>query len=120
MKFDIKKPCQNCPFRLDQPVPLRAGRAREIGNMLTHDDMSWFPCHETTGVKKHRRVKRENQSHCAGAMIMLWRMRMPNVAMRLALAFGKISVQNLDCTIPVASSCDEFINHHAKSSTYEK
>jgi hypothetical protein len=120
MKFNIKKPCDHCPFRTDRPGYLRKGRAQQIGIMLTHDDMSWFPCHETTGVKDLQRIEKGDQSHCAGAMIMLWRMRMPNVAMRLALAFGKISVQNLDCKVSVASSTDEFVGHHAKSSTYGK
>lgn len=110
MKFKIKKPCELCPFRSDCHPYL--GRADQIAEQM-EDDHNWFACHETTGVKSGRRVKAANQSHCAGLMLVLWRMRRPNIAMRLALVANMITVQELEKKdAPVFGSLDEFREHH--------
>lgn len=54
MKFLVKSPCADCPFRASCHPFLR--RAYAIAREL-RDDTRWFACHETTGVKHGRRVK---------------------------------------------------------------
>jgi hypothetical protein len=111
--FKIKKPCEHCPFRRDVEPFLTTARAEDLGRQLHGDDQSWFACHETTGVKGPKRVPRAKQSHCAGAMIVLWREKRTNVATRLALVFGMISREQLDAPAPVFDSMEEFVKHHA-------
>lgn len=111
MKFEIKRPCADCPFRTDCNPFLR--RAPEIRRQM-RDDHFWFACHETTGAKGGRRVKPANQSHCAGLMGVLWRERNPNIAMRMALAFKLITIEQLESISQVFNNLDEFVAHHEK------
>ena len=112
MKFLVKRPCESCPFRRDCTPYLR--RAPEIARQMS-DDHFWFACHETTGVKGGKRIKAAEQSHCAGLMKVLWKMRRPNIAMRLALAFKLISLAQLEARRPaVFRSLKEFARHHAE------
>jgi len=110
MKFKIKTPCADCPFRTDSNPFLR--RAPQLRHQL-RNDQNWFACHETTGVKNGKRIKPADQSHCAGAMGVLWNEGNPNLAMRLALAFKLITVKQLDKMQPVFQSLDDFVRHHA-------
>lgn len=112
MKFLIKRPCDACPFRRDSNPFLR--RAGEIRDQMK-DDHFWFACHETTGAKRGRRIKPTEQSHCAGLMKVLWKMRRPNIAMRLALTFKMITVEQLQERRPaVFRNLDEFAKHHLR------
>jgi hypothetical protein len=112
MRFDIKRPCAHCPFRKDVPGYLHRERASELARQLVDDDLSWFACHETTGVKGGKRVKRSDQSHCMGAAMVLWRQGMPNVATRIALASKLLRVEDLNVSAPVFDSMDQFAKHH--------
>jgi len=38
MRFSFRKPCRNCPFRIDIPGYLHEERAREIIEALLADD----------------------------------------------------------------------------------
>lgn len=112
MKFNVTKPCETCPFRKDVAPFLR--RASEIAATL-RDDHNWFACHETTGMKNGRKVKPENQSHCAGAMIVLYRSQLQNIAMRIAFATGLLDwklIKKGDAR--VFDSLEEFEAHHAQ------
>jgi hypothetical protein len=109
VQFKIKRPCDGCPFRTDRAPFLR--RAATLAKQLS-DDSFWFACHETTGVKKGRRIKPENQSQCAGSMIVLWRQGRPNIAMRIALTYKMIRVSDLNAPAPVFNSLAEFAAHH--------
>jgi hypothetical protein len=109
MLFKIKHPCELCPFRKDVRPFLR--RAQSIAEQM-EDDHFWFACHETTGVKSGRRVRPAKQSHCAGLMGVLWKMKRPNIAMRLALMYKMITVKQLNSIQNVFNSLNEFKNHH--------
>lgn len=105
MKFDIKKPCANCPFRTD--IAPFLNRGPEIAKSLS-DDHNWFACHQTTPAGTGKRIKRADQSHCAGAMMVLWREGNPNIAMRLALLTKMITREQLEAPAPVFNSLEEF------------
>ena len=73
LNFDLKKPCEHCPFRTDVEPYLTGERALEIVQSLERGS---FPCHETTAATKAqprnaagRFTAREHQQ-CAGAMIL--------------------------------------------------
>jgi hypothetical protein len=113
MQFKIKRPCEHCPFRKDRAPFLNTERAADLRDEL-RDDTRWFACHETTGVKSGRRIKPENQSQCAGSMMVLHREGRPNVAMRLALLFNLITIEDLSAPAPVFKNLDEFAKHHRR------
>lgn len=46
MKFDLKRPCKDCPFRSDIPGYLTKARAREIIDGITRGQAT-FSCHKT-------------------------------------------------------------------------
>ena len=74
MKFDLKTPCKNCPFRNDETRITFAceERAREIAESAYRNG---FPCHlsavlvEVNEDESGYSVGRDTQ-HCAGAIIM--------------------------------------------------
>jgi hypothetical protein len=112
MKFEIKRPCAECPFRADVHPYLR--RAGEIARQMKNDHF-WFACHHTTGAMEGKRIKPENQSHCAGLMGVLWNARRPNIAMRLAVLTKKISLKELDVMKkPVFKNLAAFVAHHRR------
>lgn len=61
MKFDLKKPCKDCPFIKGTKMILRKGRMEEIAESTKHD-LNIFPCHKTTDGK------REDYQACMGAL----------------------------------------------------
>lgn len=86
MKFDLTRPCSDCPFRKDKKFPLRESRVREIVTGLLYRDAS-FSCHKTTSAKGKTNRDAEAQ-HCAGAMIFLEQRGQPTQMMRIAERLG--------------------------------
>jgi len=71
VKYDLKKPCPECPFREEggNPVRLRLGRVIEIHNTVANWHGGSFPCHKTvTYDDDGTHVRNENEQHCAGAI----------------------------------------------------
>jgi hypothetical protein len=115
MNFDMKTPCNNCPFRHDVPGFLRQARAEEIAESLLNDQT--FPCHKTTKDAEDEdgesyRYADGTSQHCAGAMIMLMNMGMPNQMMRIAMRLGGFNPDELDMCAPVFGEDWQFIEHH--------
>lgn len=119
MKYDLRRPCPDCPFRVDEPGYLRTARAADIVNGLLSDDWSAFACHKTTVVAEDPetglmdRVRTPDTQHCAGAMIFLLHNDSPSVGMRMQAAMGLFDYDELDMDAPVARTAQEFIDHHA-------
>ena len=86
MNFNLKKPCDNCPFRTDIDFPLRKGRRAEIANELRSGGT--FSCHKTIDYDKGNTNK---ESHCVGALLVidsegiLYQNQMVRIAERLGL-----------------------------------
>lgn len=84
MKFDMVAPCPQCPFRSDVEPYLRTARVQGICESLIDRDAS-FSCHKTTRHDDEgEAIRTSEEQHCAGALIMLERMKMPNQMMRIA------------------------------------
>jgi hypothetical protein len=88
MNFDLIAPCPKCPFRTDVRPYLRTDRVAEICESITDNDSS-FPCHKTTTFDDEGDcIPTGKEQQCAGAMIMLEQMNMPNQVMRIGERIG--------------------------------
>jgi len=105
MKFELTKPCANCPFRKDKPFHLCPARAEEIVDSLTRKGQT-FPCHKTTEATG--KTEKDHQ-HCAGALIMLEKTETRNQMVLIAERLGMYSRKKLDMESPVYETPQEFI-----------
>lgn len=112
MKFDLHRPCANCPFRHDVPGYLTPARAHEIATALLND--ATFTCHKTIESTDDGTVETPQSQHCAGALIFLERQDRPNQMMRWMERIGCYDYRLLDPNAPVFDSAGEFIAHHAR------
>lgn len=115
MKYDLKAPCKDCPFRTDCIKGwLGENRAAEIADSLI-DNQKTFPCHKTTtNDSEGDTVENEDSQHCAGAMIMLEHIQRPNQMMRICERLGIYDHKKLDMEAPVFDDPQEFIEHHSQ------
>lgn len=90
MKYDLKKPCKDCPFIKDGSMnkSLREGRLDDIKQDILNDHE--FICHKTLEMPKHI------QQHCAGALIYLEKKEQPHQMMRIAERCGMYDYKKLD------------------------
>lgn len=107
MNFDLKKPCSNCPFRTDTQPYISEARAKQIAHGLIEKDAA-FVCHKTL----HRDGFKGPQQHCAGALIILDNMKMPNQMMRIAFRLRQFKPSELDKSSPVFKNLRAFIERH--------
>ncbi len=117
MRFDLTKPCDNCPFRTDcLPGWLGEERAQAIADSILSFGKpgktvgAQFPCHKTTEATG---ASGDNPQHCAGAMILLRKRGEPNTPMQLAERFGMFNPADLRLDAPVFDTPEEFVQHHA-------
>lgn len=114
MNFDLKTPCKHCPFRTDVKPFLRFERAVDIAISITDHDRS-FPCHKTTRHDDDGEyVPTQKEQHCAGASIMLEKMRMPNQMMRIA-SRGAYDRNALDMDAPVYENVDAMLRAYREA-----
>lgn len=106
MRFDLTRPCENCPFRKDgKGVELLPGRWKDIKRALI-DKQATFSCHKT--IEFHDPYLEEQdgeadwhiaapgEQHCAGALITLEKMGRPNQIMRIFERLGGYDPSKLD------------------------
>ena len=105
MKFDLHKPCANCPFRTDCP-PAWLGRARAQGIADAVGGGNTFQCHKTPNTTPQM---------CAGALIVAKRDQGGfSGALSVACAMGWLDWHALDDNAPVFDSLEAFVEHHAR------
>lgn len=114
MNYNLKKPCKHCPFRTDcRKGWLGESRADEIADSLERQQS--FPCHETTEFYEDgEAVQTPEEEHCAGAMILLQSLGIPNQMMRIAHRLGIFNPDELDMQSPVFETMEDFIDHHTE------
>lgn len=111
MKFNLKKPCANCPFRTDRPEQkgwLGRGRAQGIANTT-----GTFSCHKTTEATLGDKHASDKEQQCAGFLIMREHMQEPNQMMRIAERLGMYNHTQLDMAAPVFDHSSKFIAFHS-------
>jgi len=70
VKFDLKTPCSNCPFRREGGVRLYSARVIEIAGGFLSNRGGDFPCHKTVDHDDDdNRITTKDSQHCAGALI---------------------------------------------------
>lgn len=112
MKFDLIRPCANCPFRYDTPGYLRGDRAEEIGVQLLMG--STFTCHKTNEFDDDTAdaIEDDDSQHCAGALLFLEFQDQPNQMMRWMERIGAYDREKLDLKSPVFETLEDFVSHH--------
>jgi len=113
MNFNLKKPCDNCPFLRSARFTLTTDRCEEIVECVTEQDGT-FACHKTVTYDDYSEdvedyVRGEGEEHCAGVLIMLENMEQPNQMMRVAERCGVYDREKLDMDADVYEDFDEFI-----------
>lgn len=85
MQWTMKTPCEGCPFRKQGGIRLDPGRARAIAEMMIQPSGGTFPCHETTHFDEEgEHAPREQEVHCAGALIFAEKHKNATQMMRIA------------------------------------
>lgn len=102
MRFDLKKPCKDCPFTkgncFEQGLPRK--RVQQIIDDISSDKT--FPCH------KHN----DSSQQCAGATIMVQQENMPNQSLQIAERLGISKPKNLSGKDKIYSSINEMLNSY--------
>lgn len=100
MHYDLKKPCDNCPFRRKGGVRLRPERAEDISQSMLSNQGAPFACHKTTkSVVRNghcdRAITKDSQ-HCAGALIYADKQGRYNQTSRIMMRIGVYNPDLLD------------------------
>ena len=119
MKFDLTRPCGNCPFRSDKPFYLLPDRVRQILGDTREGNRRWwpaesFPCHRTIIYGEDENGDTETTipptaQQCAGVMAILHRENRPNDAMQIAERLGMWNPAALDSTAPFYASTEDAV-----------
>lgn len=122
MRFDLVRPCGNCPFRTDLGFSFhfRPRRGQEILNsFLRHDGT--FACHKTLGKRAEDEDEtitiNEDAQHCAGALILDRKLSgtgSASLVIRLAILAEIYDPERLDMTAPVVDTEAEFIKRQCR------
>ena len=117
MRFKLRRPCGQCPFRNDRPGFLNAGRVGEITHAILKDNKT-FSCHKTLdgewaedqdeSAEAHYHPGPEEQM-CAGALVLIEKTGAANQMVQLAERFGLWDRLTLDMTSPVFDTAEEMI-----------
>lgn len=111
MKFDLRRPCPDCPFTTTCLSGwLGRARAQEIADAVSREDKT-FACHKTTRSGGSRKA-RANEQQCAGAAIMVEKTGTANAMLQIAERFGLSDPARLDLGAPVFDSFAAFVDHH--------
>lgn len=110
MKFDLKKPCDNCPFRSDRVFYLHEERVEEILHGMIEEQRT-VTCHKTIDYSKEdesgEHIAQPDDQHCAGALILLEKINRPNQMMRIAERCGFYDRTKLNMASPVYDTPEE-------------
>ena len=104
MRYDVKRPCSNCPFRSDRFFPLHPDRIQEIADDLT----GIFPCHKTVDYGDNGGTVTDETRACAGFLLVHERQGTTTNLMRIMERFGVYRPGELDMNAPVYGSFAEY------------
>lgn len=110
MKFDLTSPCADCPFRRDIRPYLTRKRAKYfMDNMLSGQKQ--FVCHKTSveDSETGETMGKDESQACAGALILLAKLKRSTQLMRLMSRIGLYDRAKLKMDAPVFDTAEEFI-----------
>jgi hypothetical protein len=116
MDYDMKKPCECCPFRRGTAMRLTVGRVREVVGGMLKSNGGEFPCHRTIehltddhGEDAGFREKNGKGKHCAGALIFAEKNGAATQMMRICERIGMYDARTLMADQEVVDSVfDDF------------
>ena len=120
MRFNLKRPCAECPFSKHSNPFLSAERAREIANYVTSEDRT-FTCHKHLNGEhleddngRNRYEAALSDQHCAGAIAMVRKTQSANAMLQIAERLGILDPTRLDadCLDDVFDSPEAMAAHH--------
>ena len=87
--FDLRHPCDNCPFLKVGGIRLRKGRVREIARYFTDVQGGTFPCHKTVkGDDDEDRPMRRGEQMCMGGILFADKQGRANQMVRIGERTG--------------------------------
>lgn len=104
MKFDLKKPCSDCPLRSDIESYLTKKRAKQIVFEVFNRDRT-FTCHKYAKSLGHE----GEEQHCAGMLILQEKNGSANQMMRIAERLGFYNYKKLEMDSPIFETPYDFI-----------
>lgn len=111
MDYDMKKPCECCPFRRGTPMRLTRGRVEEVVGGMLNINGGEFPCHRTIehlesehGEDAGYREKNGKGKHCAGALIFAEKNGTATQMMRICERIGMYDAPTLMANQEVVDS----------------
>jgi len=110
MKFDMKRPCNGCPFLKGEggPVRLTSGRVREVMHYAIDNPGASFPCHKSVNYEDEGygddedmggRPENPQERQCAGATIFSLRVGKPNQLTRVMGRLGTLKQLDLSSNV---------------------
>ncbi len=126
MRYDLRRPCANCPFRSDIKPFLTPDRVLDLQAEIESAGKT-FICHKTVDYDcvsdEGDYAGSGSDQHCAGALILLEKEFngrsngpgcMVNQMARLANRFGSFNPYELDIEAPVYESFEAMYDAHCK------
>ena len=105
MRFDLLKPCSNCPFLKKDGIRLMLSRVREIAGAMLSTQGATFTCHKTTiEAGDGEIVDGRDARHCAGALIFAESQSTATQMMRIAERLGLYDARKLMAQKAVVAS----------------
>lgn len=94
MNYEMRKPCDQCPF---------LARSRFTLTRLKQFASNQFPCHKACDTNDDGDfvAKNDKTPHCAGALIFLEKRNQPHQMMRIAERLGMYDRTKLDMSAEV-------------------
>jgi hypothetical protein len=116
MRYDVTKPCANCPFRRDGFIPLHAERVEEIAEGMLSTQGASFACHKTLKDDEDGdTVITSDSAHCAGALIFAEKNDNATQMMRICERLGVYDARKLEPHHDlVFDDLDEMLEAHAQ------
>lgn len=109
MKYDLRKPCNNCPFRSDVKPYIRSERVEEIIGVP-------FACHKTTKFDDEgEHLEHDEERHCAGSLILHEKMNQPHQMMRIMERLGFYDRKKLDMEAAVYDDAYGMLDAHQEA-----
>lgn len=113
MHYDMKAPCDDCPFLKEGGIRLTEARVLQITHAVTDSRGSTFACHKTTIEVDDDLAEGPKSRHCAGALIYAEKQgavsQMVRIAERLRMYNPKDLMSNKDAVAKVFDSPEEML-----------
>jgi hypothetical protein len=111
MDYDMKKPCECCPFRRGTAMRLTRARVGEVVGLMLNPNGGEFPCHRTIELHESQDGEHAGYSgkngkgkHCAGALIFAEKNGTATQMMRICERIGMYDPEALMANQEVVDS----------------